>query len=116
VLLGDFNIAPEERDVHNPKRWDGKVLFSEPERVAFRALLDTGLVDVFRRFEQPENSFSWWDYRLNAFARNWGLRIDHILCSPTLAADCRTCRIDITPRRAGRPSDHAPVVAELALP
>jgi exodeoxyribonuclease-3 len=116
ALLGDFNIAPEERDVHNPARWRGKVLFSEPERAAFRALLDTGLLDVFRRFEQPPHSFSWWDYRLSAFTRNWGLRIDHILCSPALAADCRACRIDTTPRRAERPSDHAPVVAEFALP
>lgn len=112
ALLGDFNIAPEERDVHDPKRWQGKVLFSELERAAFRALVDLGLVDVFRRFEQPEKSFTWWDYRLNGFARNWGLRIDHVLCSGALAADCRASRIDVEPRRAERPSDHAPVVAE----
>lgn len=114
VLLGDFNIAPEARDVHDPKRWEGKVLFSDKERAAFRALIATGLVDVFRCFEQPEKSFSWWDYRLSGFARNWGLRIDHILCSAALAAACQTCRIDVNPRRAERPSDHALVAAEFA--
>jgi exodeoxyribonuclease-3 len=114
ALLGDFNIAPEDRDVHDPKRWQGQVLFSEPERAAFRVLIEVGLVDVFRRFEQPAQSFTWWDYRLNGFARNWGLRIDHILCSPALAAQASGCRIDIEPRRTERPSDHAPVVAEFA--
>jgi exodeoxyribonuclease-3 len=114
VLLGDFNIAPEARDVHDPRRWEGKVLFSEPERAAFGALTGLGLVDAFRTFPQAEKSFTWWDYRLNGFARNWGLRIDHILCSPALAAQCRACRIDPEPRRADRPSDHAPVVAEFA--
>jgi exodeoxyribonuclease-3 len=114
VLLGDFNIAPEERDVHDPKRWQGKVLFSDKEREAFRQLLATGLTDVFRQFEQPDKSFTWWDYRLNGFARNWGLRIDHILCSTALAAACRASRIDVEPRRAERPSDHAPVMAEFA--
>lgn len=87
VVLGDFNIAPEARDVHDPKRWEDNVLCSEPERAAFRAVIGTGLEDVFRRFEQPEKSFTWWDYRLNGFTRNWGLRIDHILCSPALASD-----------------------------
>ena len=115
VLLGDFNIAPEEQDVHNPKRWEGDVLFSEPERAAFRELIAGGLVDVFRRFEQPEKSFTWWDYRLNGFARNWGLRIDHILCSPLLASECRGCHIDVEPRRAERPSDHVPVTAEFNI-
>jgi len=114
ALLGDFNIAPEPGDVHDPKRWEGKVLYSGPERAAFQALIGLGLVDVFRRFPQPEKSFTWWDYRLNGFARNWGLRIDHILCSPALAAECRACRIDVEPRRAERPSDHAPVIAEFA--
>jgi exodeoxyribonuclease-3 len=114
VLLGDFNIAPEERDVHDPKRWEGKVLFSDKERAAFRALIASGLVDVFRCFEQPEKSFTWWDYRLNGFARNWGLRIDHILCSAALVAACRTCRIDVELRRAERPSDHALVMAEFS--
>ena len=92
ALLGDYNIAPEERDVHNPKRWEGSVLFSDRERAAFRKLAQLGLTDVFRNFDQPENSFSWWDYRSGAFRRNHGLRIDHILCSPGLAAQCRDCR------------------------
>lgn len=112
VLLGDYNIAPEERDVHDPRLWDGQVLFSEPERAAFRALIETGLVDAFRRFDQPDQVFTWWDYRLNAFKRNLGLRIDHILVSPALASHCRACGVDTGPRRRERPSDHAPVIAE----
>lgn len=115
AVVGDFNVAPEPRDVHDPKRWAGKVLFSEPERAALQALIATGLTDVFRQFEQPEKSFSWWDYRLNGFARNWGLRIDHILASATLAQRSRGCTIDKTPRALERPSDHAPVVAEFDL-
>lgn len=115
AVIGDFNIAPEERDVHDPKLWQDRVLFSEPERAAFRALIALGLVDVFRRFEQPEKSFSWWDYRLHAFRRNLGLRIDHILASPALAERARACRIDTAPRALERPSDHAPVVAEFEL-
>jgi len=112
AVLGDYNIAPEERDVHDPKLWTGRVLFSDPERAAFQRLIGRGLVDVFRSFEQPERSFSWWDYRMNAFHRNLGLRIDHILCSSALASICRHCRIDGEPRKHERPSDHAPVVAE----
>jgi exodeoxyribonuclease-3 len=112
ALLGDFNIAPEARDVHDPKRWEGKVLFSEPERAAFCGVIAAGATDVFRIFEQPEKSFTWWDYRLDGFARNWGLRIDHVLCTPAIAAACSACRIDVEPRRNERPSDHAPVVAE----
>lgn len=115
AVLGDYNIAPEERDVHDPKLWDGRVLFSGKERAAFRGLLGLGLADAFRRFDQPEKGFSWWDYRSGAFRRNHGLRIDHILCSPALAAECRGCRIDIGPRRHERPSDHAPVIAEFDL-
>ena len=111
VLTGDFNIAPEARDVHDPQLWEGSVLFSESERQAFHALLDSGLVDVFRRFEQPRNSFTWWDYRAGAFRRDLGLRIDHILCSRALSAHCHSCSIDKTPRGWERPSDHAPVVA-----
>lgn len=111
ALLGDYNIAPEERDVHDPKRWEGHVLFSEKERVAFQDLSRLGLMDVFRKFDQPEKCFSWWDYRAGAFHRNHGLRIDHILCSAALAAECRECRIDIEPRKHERPSDHAPVMA-----
>jgi len=115
VLLGDFNIAPEERDVHDPKRWEGHVLFSDKERAAFQQLIQCGITDVFRQFEQPEKSFSWWDYRAGAFHRNHGLRIDHVLCSTALATACRGCRIDIAPRKHERPSDHAPVMAEFAL-
>jgi exodeoxyribonuclease-3 len=113
VLLGDFNIAPEDRDVHNPRLWADRVLFSEPERAAFRALTGAGLIDAFRQFEQPEKSFSWWDYRMGAFKRNLGLRIDHILLSVALIPKLRACTIDVEPRRAERPSDHAPVVVEL---
>jgi len=116
ALLGDFNIAPEDRDVHDPEAWREKILCSTPERAAFRAFLDLGLHDAFRLFDQPEKSFSWWDYRMMAFRRNLGLRIDHILLSRTLADDCRACMIDETPRRLERPSDHAPVIAEIALP
>ena len=113
VALGDYNVAPEDRDVHDPKAWAGQVLCSEPEREAFRKLLALGLADGFRLFEQPEKSFTWWDYRMNGFRRNLGLRIDHILLSPELAARCESCAIDLDPRRLERPSDHAPVVAEL---
>lgn len=115
LVLGDFNIAPEDRDVHDPQAWQGSVHVSEPERAALRELCDLGLVDVFRRFEQPERSFSWWDYRMMAFRRNNGLRIDLILTSQTLAECCVACAIDREPRRAERPSDHAPVIAEFAL-
>jgi len=112
VVVGDFNIAPEPRDVHDPAEWEGRVLFSEPERAALHELLELGLTDTFRLFEQPESSFSWWDYRMNAFRRNRGLRIDHILASEALAGRCRSCTIDKAPRGWQRPSDHAPVVAE----
>ncbi|HEX6158318.1 MAG TPA: exodeoxyribonuclease III [Burkholderiales bacterium] len=115
AVLGDLNIAPEPRDVHNPKRWEGKIHFSEPERAAFREVIGVGLKDAFRLFDQPEKQFSWWDYRLNAFERGWGLRIDHILLSPSLAPKCTACSIDTGPRKRERPSDHAPVIAELKL-
>jgi len=115
MVLGDFNVAPEDRDVHDPAAWSGAVLVSEPERAAFRALIATGLIDVFRRFDQPPRSFSWWDYRMLAFRRNHGLRIDLILASPPLAEHCIECRIDVEPRRAERPSDHAPVLAEYEI-
>ena len=113
AVLGDLNIAPEPRDVHDPKRWEGKIHFSEPERAAFRAVADVGLKDAFRLFDQPEKQFTWWDYRLLAFQRGWGLRIDHILLSPELAAKCTACTIDVEPRKRERPSDHTPVIAEL---
>lgn len=115
AVLGDFNIAPEDRDVYDPKAWEGRVLFSQPERDTFRALLDLGLKDSFRLFDQPEKSFTWWDYRMNAFRRKMGLRIDHILLSAALAKSCAACTVDVEPRKAERPSDHAPVVATLTL-
>ena len=111
LVLGDFNIAPADRDVHDPAAWVGQNLVSEPERLALGAVLGTGLVDVFRRFEQPEHSYSWWDYRMGAFRRNHGLRIDLILAHAALAPGCRSCQIDREPRRLERPSDHAPVIA-----
>jgi len=112
ALLGDFNIAPEDRDVHDPQAWAGKVLCSDAERAAFVQLTGLGLKDTFRLFEQPEKSFTWWDYRMQAFRRKMGMRIDHILASGTLAAACKSCTVDIEPRRHERPSDHAPVIAE----
>jgi exodeoxyribonuclease-3 len=115
VVMGDFNVAPEERDVHDPVAWQGQVLFSEPERAALKRVVDLGFADAFRLFEQPERSYTWWDYRMNAFRRKMGLRIDHILLSPALASAARACSIDIEPRKLERPSDHAPVVCELAL-
>jgi exodeoxyribonuclease-3 len=114
VVLGDFNIAPEPRDVHDPKRWEGHVLFSQPEREAFHQLLASGLCDTFRLFEQPDKSFSWWDYRMQGFRRNHGLRIDHVLASDALCKACTGSRIDKGPRAHERPSDHAPVVAEFS--
>jgi exodeoxyribonuclease III len=111
VVLGDFNIAPEDRDVHDPIAWQGSVLVSPPERAALRALLDAGFADVFRRFEQPEKSFSWWDYRQGAFRRNAGLRIDLILATAALAERCTAAAIDREPRRVERASDHTPVLA-----
>ena len=114
ALLGDYNIAPEDRDVHDPKAWEGQVLVSEPERDAFRGLQSLGLTDSFRLFDQPEKSFTWWDYRMNGFKRNLGLRIDHVLLSPSLTARCQASTIDVEPRKLERPSDHTPAFATLA--
>jgi exodeoxyribonuclease-3 len=111
VVLGDFNIAPEDRDVHDPAAWIGSVHVSPEERAALQATLELGLVDVFRQFEQPPQSFSWWDYRAGSFRRNHGLRIDLLLASAPLAARCTACDIDREPRRAERASDHTPVIA-----
>ena len=111
ALLGDYNIAPEDRDVHDPQAWQGNVLVSEPEREAFKGLAALGLRDAFRLFEQGAKSYSWWDYRMLAFRRNRGLRIDHILISAAL--QCTACVIDKTPRKLERPSDHTPVIAEV---
>ncbi len=115
VVMGDFNIAPDDRDVHDPVAWAGKILCSEPERSALGRMLSLGLEDLFRRFEQPEATFSWWDYRAAGFRRNLGLRIDLILANPAMAASCTRCEIDREPRRWERPSDHAPVVADFSL-
>ena len=113
ALLGDYNIAPEDRDVYDPKAWEGQVLCSVPERDALKRLVNLGLQDSYRLFPQPEKSYSWWDYRMNGFKRNLGLRIDHILLTPAVAARCESVAIDIEPRQRERPSDHAPVVAVL---
>ena len=112
IILGDFNIAPAEIDVYDPSAWEGQVLFSEKERAAFQDMLNLGFVDCFRALSPKEKTFSWWDYRMNAFKRDMGLRIDHILASTPLAAHCKRCFIDKLPRVSERPSDHAPVVAE----
>jgi exodeoxyribonuclease III len=115
AVIGDYNVAPEDRDVHDPKAWEGQVHVSPAERAALAGLLSLGLTDVFRAFEQPERCYSWWDYRAAAFRRNAGLRIDLVLASAALAARCTGCRIDATPRRWERPSDHAPVLATFDL-
>src|SRR4026208_2203560 len=113
AILGDYNIAPEDRDVHDPKFWEGKVLFSEREKAAFNELVALGLCDSFRLFEQAEKSYTWWDYRTNGFKRNLGLRIDHILLSAELVKNCKSCSIDRDRRTHDRPSDHAPVIVEI---
>jgi exodeoxyribonuclease-3 len=115
VVLGDFNVAPEDRDVHDPAAWVGCVHVSPEERAALERIMDLGLADAFRHFEQPENSFSWWDYRQGAFRRNNGLRIDLILVHQALLPRLRSCHIDVEPRRVERASDHTPVVACFAL-
>jgi exodeoxyribonuclease-3 len=114
VVLGDFNIAPDDRDVHDPEAWRGQVLCSEPERAALRGILDLGFVDSFRAFMEDAGHFSWWDYRQGAFRRNLGLRIDLILASAALRAQLQSASIDRTPRTWERPSDHTPVTLELA--
>ena len=115
VLMGDFNIAPEDRDVYDPVAWAGQILCTPEEREHFRALVGLGLVDAFRLFEQPPKSGRWWDYRNLAFRKNQGLRIDHILVSEALKPQVSACVIDKLPRKNERPSDHAPVVVELRL-
>lgn len=115
VVLGDFNIAPEDRDVHDPKMWEGQVMVSEPERAYFSRLLSLGLCDTFRLFEQQADVFSWWDYRAAGFRRNFGLRIDHILVSAALRERCITSCVDKSPRKLERPSDHAPAIAEFTV-
>jgi exodeoxyribonuclease III len=115
VLLGDFNIAPDDRDVYDPVAWKDQIHCTPQERAQFAALLEMGLKDAFRLFDQPAKSWSWWDYRNLAFRKNQGLRIDHILVSAALQEKVVKCRIDKQPRRNERPSDHAPVVVELSL-
>ena len=115
IVLGDFNIAPEDRDVHDPEAWHERILCSTPEREALNKLLALGLTDSFRQFEQEDNSFSWWDYRAAAFRRNRGLRIDLVLTSKALGEAATACSIDKEPRRLERPSDHTPVIAEFDL-
>jgi len=115
VVLGDFNIAPAPLDVHDPTAWEGRVLFSAAERDTFARLLATGLCDTLRLRHPEQPVYTWWDYRMAAFRRNLGLRIDHILASPSLCERCRDCRVDTAPRAWDRPSDHAPVIAEFDL-
>ena len=115
ALLGDYNIAPEDRDVHDPLAWKDQILCSEPERAAFREFIGLGLADSYRLFDQAPKGYSWWDYRQMGFRLNRGLRIDHILLSAPLASACRACVIDKAPRKLERPSDHAPVIATLDL-
>jgi exodeoxyribonuclease-3 len=115
LVVGDFNVAPDDRDVHNPDAWRGKIMCSPAERAALGNLCELGLRDSFRLFAQPEKIFSWWDYRAGAFRRNHGLRIDLVLASDALSQTCRGCRIDKEPRGWDRPSDHVPVIAEFAV-
>lgn len=114
IVLGDFNIAPDDRDVHDPESWNGKILCSPQEREALQKILDLGLSDTFRQFEQEEKIWSWWDYRMAAFRRNMGLRIDLVLASAALAKVCSAAYVDKEPRRQERPSDHAPAIAEFS--
>jgi len=114
VVLGDFNIAPDDRDVWDPKRWREKILCSTPEREAYRGLLELGLSDSFRLFNDEAGQHSWWDYRLSGFERGWGLRIDLALVSDALKSRCSAAGIDREPRGRERPSDHTPVWVEIA--
>jgi exodeoxyribonuclease-3 len=114
VVLGDFNIAPDDRDVHDPVAWQGQVLCSPPEREALKRLLDPGFFDSFRLFNDDAGHYSWWDYRQGAFRRNLGLRIDLILASEALRAACRAATIERAPRTWERASDHAPVTLDIA--
>jgi exodeoxyribonuclease-3 len=113
ALLGDYNIAPEDQDAHDPKAWEGQNLVSPPERNAFQELINLGLTDSFRMFEQAPKTFSWWDYRMMGFRRNAGMRIDHILLSEALKEKCSASTVDKEPRTWEQPSDHAPVIATI---
>ena len=113
VFAGDMNIAPQTQDVHDPAPWENTIHFTPPERDVFREWIALGFVDSFRLFDQPANTFSWWDYRKLSFPKNRGLRIDHVLLSPSLAGHCTSCTIDRAMRKGEKPSDHAPVVTTL---
>jgi exodeoxyribonuclease-3 len=113
-LCGDFNVAPDERDVWNTAFWEGKLHFTKPERAAIHHVKQWGFTDVFRQINGDEKNFSWWNYREGAFFKDQGLRIDHIWTSKSLAEKCINCWIDRKPRGAERPSDHTPVVAEFS--
>ena len=113
IVMGDFNIAPDDRDIHDPAAWEGKILCSEPERDALKRLFDLGLFDSFRAFNDEPGHYSWWDYRQAAFRRDMGLRIDLVLASEALRAECSAASIDREPRTWERASDHTPVVLEL---
>lgn len=112
LLCGDFNVAPEERDVHDPRLWQNRILFSEPEKAALQVIKDWGFTDTFRLHTQEGGHYSWWDYRAGGFRRNLGLRIDHVWVSPPLAQRNTRTWIDTDTRAWERPSDHAPVIAE----
>lgn len=113
ILMGDFNIAPKDEDVHDPAKWIGQNLVSPEERAFFKDFQDLGLIDSFRLFDQEAKSFSWWDYRMMGFRRNAGMRIDHVMVSQALKEDCMACVVDKTPRKWEQPSDHAPVILSL---
>jgi exodeoxyribonuclease-3 len=116
LVCGDFNVAPEAIDVHNPKKWENTVLFHTAVRDRLKDLLSLGLVDSFRAKHPEVKEFSWWDYRLGAYKRNWGLRIDLALANAALMSRITDATIDKAPREAERPSDHAPVVVDVADP
>tara|TARA_B100001250_G_C19781320_1_gene781997 strand:+ start:682 stop:1452 length:771 start_codon:yes stop_codon:yes gene_type:complete len=115
IILGDFNIAPDDQDVHDPQEWKGCVLVSKLERNEFEKLLSNGMTDCFRIFNKDSGNYSWWDYRAASFRRDRGVRIDHILASQIMSELCKTCYIDKNPRKLERPSDHTPVVAEFDI-
>lgn len=115
IVLGDFNIAPSDEDVHDPIAWRGQVLVSEKERAAWKSILNLGLVDCYKKIPVSETKYSWWDYRQAAFVRNRGLRIDHVVANAAMADHLQGCEIDKVPRTWERPSDHAPVMASFIL-
>ena len=116
MLLGDFNIAPEDRDSYDPEGLRETIHHTSAERRQFRELLELGLSDAYRMFEQPPKSYSWWDYRMLGFQKNRGMRIDHILISDALKPLARACAIDRGPRKNKQPCDHAPVIVTLDMP